>query len=97
MKTGRTRRQGHVARMGNMRNGYYILVEGKRTGRRWEDNIGRYLREPECGLDPFGSDQGPVAGSCKYGNEPPGSTNCRELLYWLSDYQVPKNASAPWT
>jgi hypothetical protein len=26
-----------------------------------------------CGVDPVGSGQGPVAGSCEYGDEPSGS------------------------
>jgi hypothetical protein len=44
--------EGHVARVGEMRNTYNILVgkpEGKRSvgrrRRRWEDNIRMYLRE----------------------------------------------------
>jgi len=48
----RMRWAGHVARMGNMRNAYKILVgkpEGKRplerTRLRWEDDIGIDLRE----------------------------------------------------
>jgi len=43
---------GHVARIGNMRNAYKVLVRkpgGKRpleiSRRRWEDNIIIYLRE----------------------------------------------------
>jgi hypothetical protein len=39
---------GHVARVGEMRNVYKILVgkpERKRSKRRWEDNISIYLRE----------------------------------------------------
>jgi hypothetical protein len=50
---------GHVARMGEMRNAYNILV-GKpeekiplgRPRHRWEDNIRMGLRETECkGVD----------------------------------------------
>ncbi|KAJ4429753.1 hypothetical protein ANN_21957 [Periplaneta americana] len=44
--------EGHVARMGESRNAYRVLVgrpEGKRPlgrpRRRWEDNIKMYLRE----------------------------------------------------
>jgi hypothetical protein len=43
---------------------------------RWEDGIRMDLREigwGECRLDPVGSGQGPVAGSCEYGDEPSGS------------------------
>jgi hypothetical protein len=28
----------------------------------------------ECRVDPVGSAKGPVAGSCKYGDEPTGSS-----------------------
>jgi hypothetical protein len=52
IKSRRMRWVGHVARMGEMRNVYKILVgkpEGKRplrrSRRRWEDNIGMYLRK----------------------------------------------------
>jgi len=38
-----------------------------------------------CGLDSSGSGLGPVAGSCKYGNELSGSTKGREFLDQLSD------------
>jgi hypothetical protein len=33
-----------------------------------------------CGLDASGSGEGPVAGSCEYVNEPPGSIKGGELL-----------------
>jgi hypothetical protein len=49
---------GHIARMGEMRNVYSILVgkpEGKRPhgrpGRRWEGNIGQDLREMRLEVD----------------------------------------------
>ncbi|KAJ4448531.1 hypothetical protein ANN_10549 [Periplaneta americana] len=52
IKSRRLRWAGHVARMGESRNGYRVLVgrpEGKRPlgrpRRRWEDNIKMYLRE----------------------------------------------------
>jgi hypothetical protein len=35
-------------------------------------------------LDSSGSEQRPVAGSCKHGNEPLGSTKCRKFLNYLS-------------
>ncbi|KAJ4450739.1 hypothetical protein ANN_02169 [Periplaneta americana] len=66
----RLRWAGHVARMGESRNAYRVLVgrpEGKRhlgrPRRRWEDNIKMDLRE--------------VAGLCEGGNEPPGSLKAR--------------------
>jgi hypothetical protein len=56
IKSRRMRWAGNVARMGEMRNGYRILVkkpEGKRPlGRpicRWVDNIKMDLREIGCG------------------------------------------------
>jgi hypothetical protein len=40
----------------------------------------------KCGFNSSGSGKGPVAGSCKHGNEPSDSIKCREFLDWLSDY-----------
>jgi hypothetical protein len=52
IKSRRMRRAGHVARMGEKRGAYRILVgkpEGRRPlerpRRRWEDNIKMYLQE----------------------------------------------------
>jgi hypothetical protein len=75
---------GHVARMGERRNAYRILVgklEGKRPlrrpRRRWVDNIKMNLRE--VGWD--GRDWiDLVEGSCERGDEPPGSIICWEVL-----------------
>jgi hypothetical protein len=33
-----------------------------------------------CGLDAYGSEQGPAAGSCEYGNESSGSIKGEEFL-----------------
>ncbi|KAJ4432095.1 hypothetical protein ANN_20709 [Periplaneta americana] len=78
---------GHVARMGESRNTYRMLVgrpEGKRPlGRprcRWEDNIKMDLRE--VGYDDrewinFAQDR---AGLCEGGNEPPGSLKARSNM-----------------
>jgi hypothetical protein len=33
-----------------------------------------------CGLDATGSGQGPMADSCKHGNEPSGSIQCGEFV-----------------
>jgi hypothetical protein len=56
IKSRRMRRAGHVARMGEKRNAYRILVakpEGKRPlgrpRRRWVDNIKMDLREIRMG------------------------------------------------
>jgi hypothetical protein len=50
-----------------------------------------------CGLDSTGAGYGPVAGSCEYGNEPSGSIKGGEFLDWLSDYELLKMDSAPWS
>jgi hypothetical protein len=69
---------GHVARIGEKRDVYRLLVgkpEGERQLRRqiwrWVDNIKMDLGE--VGLDWSGSGQGPVEVSCEFGNEPSGS------------------------
>jgi hypothetical protein len=83
IKSRRMRWAGHVARMGEERNVYKVLVEkpeGKRPlgrpRRRWnmvsEWILGR-LAWGGCGLDSTGSGQGPVAGCCQRGDEPSGS------------------------
>jgi hypothetical protein len=78
VKSRRMRWAGHVARMGEERIVYKVLVgkpEGKRPlGRprcRWEDRIRMNLREIGlgCGLDSTGSVQGSVAGCCECGDE----------------------------
>jgi hypothetical protein len=72
---------GHVARMGEERKVYKILVgnpEGKRPlgrpRRSWEDGIRMDLRE-------IGSGQGPVAGCCECGDEPSGSCATELVRY----------------
>jgi hypothetical protein len=71
VKTRRMRWMGHVARMGEDRKVYKVLVgkpEGKRPlgrpRRRWENGIRMDLREIVLGggLDSTVSGQGPVAG-----------------------------------
>jgi hypothetical protein len=51
----------------------------------------------KCGLDASDSGQGPVAGSCKRGNEPSGAMKGGGFLGKLSDCQVVKKDSAPWS
>jgi hypothetical protein len=60
IKSRRIRWAGHVARMGEMRITYNILTENlerkrplRRPRSKWEDNIGKNLRESlgRCGLD----------------------------------------------
>jgi hypothetical protein len=75
---------GHVARMGEERKVYKVLVgkpEGKRPlgrpRRMWEDGIRMDVGEiglgGGCRLDCTGSGQGPVAGCCECDDESSGS------------------------
>jgi hypothetical protein len=82
IKSRRMKWAGHVARMGEERKVYKVLVrksEGKRPlgrpRRRWQDGIRMDLRETGLrgGLDSTGSEQVPVAGCCECGDEPSGS------------------------
>jgi hypothetical protein len=45
------------------------------------------------GLDSSGSTEEPVEESC----EPLGSIKCWEIIEWLSDWQLLKKDSAPWS
>jgi hypothetical protein len=80
-----------------MRKEHKTLVgktEGKRPlerlRSRWEDNI---LMGGSCGLHSSGSGEGPVAGSCEYGNEPSGSTKDGEFLHNLFEHQLLEKGS----
>jgi hypothetical protein len=82
IKSRRMRWAGHVARMGETRNTYRLLVgkpEGKRPlgrpRRRWVDNIKMDLREIgwDGMLDLTGSGKGSVEGCCEHSDEPLGS------------------------
>jgi hypothetical protein len=82
IKSKRMKWAGHVARMGEERKVYRVLVgkpEGKRQfGRPSVDGrIGSELMlgrlAEECGLDPGGSGHGPLELSFEYGNELSGS------------------------
>jgi hypothetical protein len=83
VKSRRMRWAGHVARIGEERKVYKVLVrkpEGRRPlgrpRRRWEDGIRMDLREIGLGVW-IGFDwlrgQGPVASCCECGDEPSGS------------------------
>jgi hypothetical protein len=82
----RIRWAGHVARMGEKRNAYRLLVgkpEGKsslgRPRRRWLDNIRMDLVEVGWGnVDWIGLAQ--VKNSCEFGIEPSGSIKCWETI-----------------
>ena len=77
-----------VARMGDERGAYRVFVgrtEGKRPlgrpRRRWENNTKVDLQEIRGhGLNLSDSRQGQLACCCECGNEPSGSTKCREFL-----------------
>jgi hypothetical protein len=83
VKSRRMRWAGYVARMGEERKVYKVLVEkpeGRRPlgrpRRRWENAIRMDLRKigfGGCVLDSTGSGQGPVAGCCDFGDELSGS------------------------
>jgi hypothetical protein len=89
VKSRRMRWAEHVARMGEERKVYKVLVgkpEGKRPlgipRRSCEDGIRMDLREIGLGgvggFDSTGSEQGPVAGCCECGDEP--SVSCATEL-----------------
>jgi hypothetical protein len=82
IKSRRMRWVGHVARMGEERNVYRVLMgkpKGKRPSERprhrWEDGIKMDLREIGwgCGVDSPGSGYGSLVGYCECGDEPLGS------------------------
>jgi hypothetical protein len=79
IKSRRMRWVGHVARKGEGRNLYTVLM-GKpeekrpveRPRRRWEDRIKIDLRKIGwgCGEDSSGTGYGSLAGCCECGDEP---------------------------
>ena len=89
IKSRRMRWAGHVARMGEEREVYRVLVgkpEGRRPlgrpRRRWVDNIKMDLQEVGCGYMVWiglAQDR-QVADTCECGNEPSVSMKCGEFL-----------------
>ena len=89
VKSRRMRWAVHVARMGEGRGVYRVLVGNLRERDHWVDPdidwrtiliwIFRKWDE-EYGLDRAGSGYGQVAGTCECGNEPSGSLKCGEFL-----------------
>jgi hypothetical protein len=83
MKSRRMRCTGHVARMGEERKVYNVLMRKperkrplERSRRRWEDGIRMDLREIVWGSVEWiqlARDRNRWPGSCKYGFEPSGS------------------------
>jgi len=83
---------GHVARIGEERGMYRVLVgkpEGKRPlgrpRRRWVDNIRMDLQEVVVRyMDWIGlAQERQVAVTCECDNEPSGSVKCGEFLEYL--------------
>jgi hypothetical protein len=78
IKSRRMRWEGYVARMGEEKKLYKVLLEKPegtrsqgRPRRRWENGIRMDLGE--IGLDSTASGQGPVAGCCECGDITSGS------------------------
>jgi hypothetical protein len=100
VKSKRMRWAGHVARMGEGRNVYRVLMgnpEGKteleRHRRKWEKGLKMDLREivwggGELEVDSLGSEWGSLAGCCECGDEPSGSS-ATELVSWIINYEAP--------
>jgi hypothetical protein len=98
---------GHVARMGEVRGVYRVLVgkpkSKKPLGRprhRWEDTIKLDLRE--IGIDGanwirLAQDRVRLVGFCEHGNESSGSIRRRDIFDKLSDSQLFKSCPAPWS
>ena len=82
----RMRWAGHLARMGERRGVYRVLVgkpEGKsplgRPRRRWEDNFKMDLQEVGCGGMEW-IEMAQDRDTCECGNEPSGSKNAGNFL-----------------
>jgi hypothetical protein len=105
IKSRRMRWAGHVARMGEKRNVYRLLVgkpEGKRSlgrpRRRWIYKIKMDLfrdRIECCGLDWSGSGLVQVESSCEHGYELWGSIKCWETTEWLHNLWPHERYSVP--
>jgi hypothetical protein len=90
IKSRRMKWAGRVARMGEGRGVYSVLVrkpEGKSPlgipRRRWEDNVKMDLQEVGCGgMDwiELAQDRDGCRCTCECGNEPSGSIKCGEFL-----------------
>jgi hypothetical protein len=96
----RMRWAGHVARMRQKRNVYWLLV-GKpyekrplgRMRRRWvDDNKMDFTEMGLGGADWIGMAQ---ESSCECGNEPSGSITCWKTIEWLHNWWPIEYYSAP--
>jgi len=79
--------EGHVARVGDMRNAYKTLerkpgtkIQLWRPRYRCAGNIKVVLNETGCGLNTAGSGYGSVADSFEHSNEPSVFIKGREFL-----------------
>jgi len=89
----------HVARMGDNRGTYRVLLghlmerdHFVRPGLREEDDIKTHLQEVEWGNRSWSA----LAHYKECANEPSGSIKCGEFLDWLRTCQILRNYSAPW-
>jgi hypothetical protein len=89
--------------MGEKRNTYKILAGKPEVRDHWEYQdvdgwtILNLILERYFGVEWIGLVWlriGPVEGSCKHGNKPPGSIKFWEFLEWLHNWQVLKKGSA---
>jgi hypothetical protein len=81
IKTRKITRAGHVARMGERKVAYRLLVK-KSEGKRWEDNIKLDLQKVgwRAWTRLIWLMIGTGGGSCKCGDEPADSIKCDEFL-----------------
>jgi hypothetical protein len=92
MKSRRMRWAGHIARMGEKRNAYRLLVgnpEGKGPlgRRRWVDNIGMDLGEVGCGDVVWvgrAKDRNRWRALVNSVLKPSGSMKCWKTIEWTS-------------
>ena len=84
----------HICR--RMKNAHRVLVENPerenvKYRRRWQYSIKTDVE----GLGWKAVEWTSLAGSCEWGNEPSGATQCGEFLDWLNNYQLLREYSAP--
>jgi hypothetical protein len=106
VKSRRMRWAGNIARIGERRGAYWVLVgkpEGRRTLERlryrWEENIKLSFEKWNGGMNWIELDQGTERwrGLCECGNESSGSIKCGEVLDWLNTCQLLSKNSTPWS
>jgi hypothetical protein len=96
----------NLARMGEGRGVYRVLVENQRKSDHWGDKgvdgmiiLGWIFKKRDVevwtGLSCFGIET--VAGTCECGNEPLGSIKYGEFLEYLQIGWLLKKDSSPWS